>query len=180
MPSKEEYFNPDSPSQSNKHWLPWLQRELLIKGILTQTPELPEAYKPDYEQWKTWFERFPVDEETILVGHSCGGGFLIRWLSENKIQINRLALVAPWINPKDPQPVPGFFDFAIDGGLVQRTAGTQLFISSDDDQDELDTAELVKSSIPGITVKEFTDRGHFTLGDMGTDEFPELRDFLLE
>lgn len=47
MPSKEEYFNSDSPAQSNKHWLPWLQRQLQLNGILAQTPEMPESYAPD-------------------------------------------------------------------------------------------------------------------------------------
>lgn len=30
MPSKEEYFSPAYASPSNSHWLPWLQKNLLI------------------------------------------------------------------------------------------------------------------------------------------------------
>lgn len=68
----EEYFSDKYPSLSNSHWFPWLQKQLLMKNIFTQTPEMPEAYKPDYEKWKKEFERFlPAD---ILIGHSCGGG----------------------------------------------------------------------------------------------------------
>ena len=48
---EEEYFSDLYPSLSNSHWFPWLQKQLLIKGIFTQTPEMPDAYKPDYEKW---------------------------------------------------------------------------------------------------------------------------------
>lgn len=179
MPRKEEYFNPQSPAQSNKHWLPWLQRQLILNGILAQTPEMPEAYRPDYEKWRSVFEQFTIDEETMLVGHSCSGGFLLRWLSEHKVNVGKVALVAPWINPADPRPAPGFFDFQVDPDLASRTAGVTVFISSDDGEEELATAEDLKKNLKGIQVQEFTGRGHFTMGDMKTEQFPELAEFLL-
>src|SRR3989344_333839 len=180
MPSKEEYLNnPDRPSPSNSHWLPWLQQQLIVRGILAQTPELPEPYAPDYGKWRAVLERFPIDEETILVGHSCGGGFLVRWLSEHGVRVGKVALIAPWINPKDSRLVFGLFAFVIDSDLAARAVEIRLFISADDDKEELDTAELLKKSVKGITVAEFTDRGHFTYGDMGTDRFPELSEYLL-
>ena len=56
---EEEYFSDLYPSLSNSHWFPWLQKQLLIKGIFTQTPEMPDAYKPDYEKWK----KFVVEKQ---------------------------------------------------------------------------------------------------------------------
>lgn len=73
MPDKEEYFNPDIPSQSNHHWLPWLQKQLILNGVLAQTPELPKPYEPDYALQKEVLERFNINNQTILVGFSCGG-----------------------------------------------------------------------------------------------------------
>jgi len=78
-PTKEEYSDSIRPSPSNCHWFPWLQRQLLLKGVLAQTPEIPDAYEPNYEKWKSMFERFDINEDTLLIGHSCGGGFLVRW-----------------------------------------------------------------------------------------------------
>lgn len=180
MPSKEEYFDPEGwPAKYDAHWLPWIQRQLIVNGVLAQIPELPEPYEPDYNKWRSVFECFSVNEDTILVGHSCGGGFLVRWLSENKVKAGKVALVAPWIAPNSPRPKPGFFDFQIDNNLVSRTNGVCLFISSDDNKEELDTAKLLKEKLRGLQVKEFSDRGHFTFGDMGTQSFPELKDFLL-
>ena len=50
MPSKEEYFNESSPAQSDKHWLPWIQRQLIVNGIFAQGIEFPEPYEPVYEK----------------------------------------------------------------------------------------------------------------------------------
>ncbi len=66
MPSKDEYYKPKSPAQSNKHWLPWIQRQLILKDILAQTPELPKPYAPNYQTWKALFEQFTLGGDTIL------------------------------------------------------------------------------------------------------------------
>ena len=178
-PSKEEYLDPNSPSPSNAHWLPWLQRQLLLHGILAQTPELPEPYEPDYNKWSAVFDRFPLDADTLLIGHSCGAGFLVRWLSDHMIAVGTVALVAPWMDPTHLR-APAMFDgVRIDSGLIARTRGIGLFISADDGEEIHATTALLASTRPGIVVQRFSNRGHFTLGDMQTVEFPELRDFLL-
>lgn len=100
MPSKKEYYNPSSKAQSNKHWFPWIQRQLILRDILAQTPELPEPYEPVYEKWCSIFDQFKIDEETILIGHSCGAGFLVRWLSEHKVNVSKVILVAPFLDPE--------------------------------------------------------------------------------
>jgi predicted alpha/beta hydrolase family esterase len=180
MPSKEQYLDPLRPAASQGHWLPWIQRQLTLKGVAAQLPEMPEPYAPDYENWREVFEQFKIDEDTMLVGHSCGGGFLVKWLSENKIKVGKVALVAPWLDPTK-QWAPKMFSGlqGADPDFVARTKGVCLFISLDDDQDELDTAEYLKKTVKDLRVQQFTDRGHFLTHQMGTNEFPELRDFLL-
>jgi uncharacterized protein len=178
-PPKEEYFDPQSPSPSNAHWLPWLQRRLLLNGVLAQTPELPDPYEPDYRRWSAVFERFPLDAETMLVGHSCGAGFLVRWLGEHRVQVGKVALVAAWIDPNRNR-APAMFDgLQIDAKLAARTRGVRLFVSDDDGPEILATAALLESAIEGIQLSRFSDRGHFTLGAMKTEAFPELLDFLI-
>jgi predicted alpha/beta hydrolase family esterase len=49
MPDKEEYFSEGKPSSSNKHWLPWIQKKLAMKEILSQALEMPHPYNPVYE-----------------------------------------------------------------------------------------------------------------------------------
>lgn len=170
---KGEYFDENYPSLSNSHWIPWFQKQLLIKGIITQTPEMPEAYKPSYEKWKIELERYEINKETTLAGYSSGGGFLIRWLSENKVIIKKLILVAPWLDPHGIM-IGNFFNFEIDENINARIGKIHLFISKDDDEDILKSVDIIKSKIPEITKHVFTDKGHFCFSDMGTDKFPEL------
>ena len=179
QPSKEEYFNPDSPSQSNKHWLPWIQRELILRDILAQTPEMPRPYDPDYRKWKTVFEQFTLNQNTALIGHSTGAGFLLRWLSENRICVDKVALIAPWLNI-DHEDKTNFFDFEIDPSLIPRVTNITMFISSDDSSGVIKSAAKIRDLAPGISVKQFTNHGHFTFNSMKTDKFPELLDALIQ
>lgn len=172
-PEKDEYYSPEGDSQSNCHWIPWLQKQLIVHGILAQTPEMSTPYEPVYEEWKATFEQFAIDEDTILVGHSCGAGFLVRWLSEEKVAVGKVVLVAPWIDPSKEMGT-NFFDFTIDEEIVARTKNITIMYSTNDDEDVLATVSLLKEKLPTATVHTFTDKGHFTLGDMGTREFPEL------
>ena len=178
MPSKEEYFDSNLPSPSNAHWFPWLKQRLTEKGIVAQTPEMPEPYDPDYKKWSEVFEKFELDKETILIGHSCGGGFLVRWISENKIKVGIVFLIAPWIDPNNNRAPKMFGEMRIED-ISSYIDTIQLFISLDDDKEELDTADIIKSHITGLKIVEFTDKGHFTSGDMKTNEFPELLEAIL-
>src|SRR5581483_6503869 len=143
MPDKDEYYSLEYPAQSNQHWIPWLQKRLQAKDIFTQTPEMPMSFQPNYQMWKKEFERFDVTPETLLVGHSCGGGFIVRWLSENKDKkVAKIVLVAPWLNPDQANSdIPSefdtgnFFEFKIDSSILSRTRGITIFGSDNDFSD---------------------------------------------
>lgn len=175
--SKEEYLDQSRPAPSNDHWFPWMQRQLQIKGILAQTPDMPGFYEPRYEKWKQMLERFDLNEETILVGHSCGGGFLLRYLSENNVKVGKVVLVAPWINPDGEYKghvESSFFDFKIDRNIVKKTEFLKVMYSTDDEESILKTIEILRESTEGVEFQEFSNKGHFVLGSMGSEQFPEL------
>jgi predicted alpha/beta hydrolase family esterase len=178
---REEYFSDEHPSLSNNHWFPWLQKQLLIRGIFTQTPEMPDAYDAnyDYKKWKEEFEKNKIDEETILVGHSCGAGFLVRWLSENNAKAKKLILVAPWMDPNHEGNLE-FFNFQIDPNLINRVSAIHIFVSENDSEDVKESTRIINNVLKEATMHRFQDKGHFTLEAMGTDEFPELLSAILE
>ena len=176
-PGRDEFYDPAFPAPGQSHWLPWLHKQFEMRDLPAQTPAMPKAWWPNYAAWKETFEYFPVGEESILVGHSCGGGFLLRYLSENKIRVKRAVLVAPWLDP-DQRKDPAFFDFEIDPGITERTELHVL--NSDDDEEEIQTSVAqILEKISGLTCHAFSGYGHFTLGDIGTEEFPVLRDIAL-
>lgn len=174
LQSEEEYFNVEKPAPSNAHWLPWLQKQLNIRGILSQTPEMPAPYAPDYQSWAELFESFDINEETILVGHSLGAGFLLRWLCEHpQTRVNSVALVAPWLDTEN-RLQSHFFDFELNNAFVERCKAVTIF-SSDNDMERINlTVDLCKKTLTNVTLVELEGRGHFLKKHMGTEEFPEL------
>jgi len=170
---KSEYLDVNRPAASNDHWYPWIQRQLLLKGIEAQTPEMPGFYEPNYESWKEMLERFELNKNTILVGHSCGGGFLIRYLSENSVKVGKVVLVAPWLDPEHMID-KNFFKFEIDKNLVSKTSGLIVMYSTDDYPDILESVGILKSEIKDAKFQEFQNKGHFVLDSLKTEKFPEL------
>lgn len=171
-PDKDQHYDPSLPSNSQNYWFAWLQRQLILKDIHAVSVEPPFPFRPRYDEWVREFERFDIAPETILVGHSCGGGFLVRYLSEHKgLKVGKVILVAPWINPLGyrDSDTSDFFEFEIDPDFPARTAGTVVFISSDDEPSVVKTVDILKAKVHGIEHQEYTDRGHFT-----STEFPEL------
>lgn len=181
-PDKDEHYDPNTPSNSENHWFSWLKRQLILKDIHAVSIEPPFPFRPRYDEWVKEFERFELTPETILVGHSCGGGFLVRYLSEHKdLQVGKVALVAPWTNP-DNNPrsdTADFFEFEIDPDFPARTAGVTVFVSSDDEPSVLQTVDILRSKVNGLTFNEYADKGHFVKGSMHTNEFRELLETVL-
>lgn len=178
VPEEDQFFDPTSDSSSNSHWVPRLQKQLLINDIFTQTPEMPISYSPKYELWKKEFERFDINENTILVWHSWGAGFIIRWLSENNVKVNKVALVAPRLNI-DREEDMDFFNFSLDKNFIHRAKDLLIFSSKTDMDIIIKTVDYLKSEIKGIKIMEFEDMWHFCVEDMWTKEFPELLRYLL-
>ncbi|MCL2369505.1 MAG: alpha/beta hydrolase [Alphaproteobacteria bacterium] len=168
---------------SNAHFNSWLSGELTVNhNILTQAPEMPHPYWTDikYEEWADVLDNFKINENTVLVGHSAGGGFLLRFLSENKnIKVGQLVLVAPWL---DMDGYAGdFLKFDLDPTLSERVGRMDIFYSTNDIWSKmlnpnmiLDSVQKIKQTYPNINIHEFNDRGHFCKFDNGGEEFPEI------
>jgi uncharacterized protein len=178
QPSKEEYYDPTMPSMSNAHWIPWLQGQLLKNDIEAVTPEVPYAFEPKWDLWLKEVERFDITPETLIVGHSRGGDFWLKYLSERpEVKVGKVVLVAPslgFLTLSDNY----FGEFEIDPNLAERTDGITLFHSDNDGQNMIKTAEKLIGTISGLKHQRFH-LGHFTSGSMGTTEFPELLEVLL-
>lgn len=174
-PSKKEYYDPDAPSMSNAHWIPWLQAQLLKADIPTASPEVPWSFDRNWKVWQKEVERYDIGPETILIGHSTGAGFFIKYLSINKnLKVGKVILVAPWLDPDHEHTKNFFDDFEIDPEFPSRTGGVTIF-NSDNDQDSVQkTVKIVRDTVKNIKYVEFHNYGHFIYEDMKTLKFPEL------
>jgi predicted alpha/beta hydrolase family esterase len=184
---KAKYYDPNHPSMSNNQWFPWLTQQLMVQDIFTVAVELPEPWRPNYEKWRHELERFDINEQTILVGHSFGCGFLVRYLSEKNIKVGKVILVAPYMglgheeNPELTMAEESFFDFDVDPNLTQKTTGLTIFKSTNDSQGVDDSIDMLMEKWNG-SAKLITlpNRGHFqAVVKWKKFEFPELLEEIL-
>ncbi len=175
--TKAEFTDPQEESPSNQHWFPWLTKQLMIRDIHTVSLEMPNSFYPQYDVWKKELERYELTPETILVGHSCGGGFIVRYLSEHpELKLDKVVLVAPWLgyNTGTEPFDETFFQFEIDPNLSVRTKHTVLLASTNDLPAVQKSIAKIKQDIKDIRYVELQNKGHFCEEDLGTKEFPEL------
>ena len=157
-----------------RHWKPWLKKNLEKRGIKTSNDLYPEDWLPDYDKWKKVFEKNIINEKTILVGHSAGTAFILRWLSENKRKVDKIILIAPSvIRTGKYEYLSKLKNFKYDSSLKKCFNTLTIFYSDNDDEDIIKSAKKVHEVVGG-KIFNLKGRGHYTLDDMETEEFPEL------
>lgn len=156
----------------DKHWIPWIKKQLEKREIKCKTPLMPEPWQPVYKDWRKKFEKIKMDENSILIGHSSGTTFLVRWLGETKKKIKKLILVAPWKKPwLNSSENKEFCNFEIDESIRNRVSKIIIFAS--DYPDERKRANFFNNILHSKLI-ELKGRGHFVKSHMETNEFPEL------
>ena len=157
----------DPREEPLKRWSKMLP-ESLGKDFQVLSIQMPSKQNAKYDEWKIWFERHLqfFDDAVILIGHSLGANFLVKYLSENTFphHILSLHLVAGCFGE------PGGFDLSEDlSNIEKQTEDITIYHSRDDDVVPFSAAEKYKTSLPSAKLVVFSNRGHF-LGE----EFPEL------
>lgn len=161
-------------TETDKHWIPWTKDQLIALKIETEVPLMPSPWQADYKKFKTEFEKYEVNEDTILVGHSCGCAFLVRWLGETKRSILKLILVAPWKIPdKEDDLIKEFYTYDIDETIKERVEKIIIFTSDNEKDDGKESVKIFHTALGGEIIN-LKNHGHYCLKHMRTEEFPEL------
>jgi len=137
-------------------------------------PEMPNPLNAKYVEWKIMFDKLApfLNDNVVLIGHSLGGAFLAKYLSENIFPKKIIAtfLVSAPFGDKDLEPSLG--DFVFNGALAKvQGQGGKIFLcqSKDDLCVPFSDLEKYKQELPKAEAIVFEDRGHFN-----QPEFPEL------
>lgn len=169
----------EKDNQYNKHWMLWIKEKLEKEKIKVFFPKMPEPWGSTYSAWKNEFEKFSglINEDSVLIGHSRGTAFLVRWLGETRRKIKKLILVAPWKFADNPSK-ENFYNFKINKDIKNNFQNLIIFTS--DDEEDLGKKSLIeyKNSLGGKII-ELRNHGHFIFDDMKTEEFPELLNEIL-
>jgi uncharacterized protein len=161
----------------NKLWMNWLEGKLKEKGLNAVAPDMPVPWKPRYEAWKKELEKYSVTQNSMLIGHSCGGGFLVRWLLDTHKTVKKLILVAPAISSVVEDRQKYFYNFELPSDASEIADEIVLFVSNDSES-MLESFELYSKALKPRVIR-LENKGHFIIYTMGTNEFPELLEEVL-
>lgn len=163
----------DPEKVRGKRWKDSLA-ERLGEDFEVIAPTMPCKFNAKYKEWKIWFDRVVpfLRDGVILIGHSLGGIFLAKYLSENDFpkKISATYLIAAPYDAEDSEY--SLADFTLPKSLEKlRQQGGKIFIFHSEDDPVvpfLDSGKYLRA-LPEAEKMIFKDKGHFL-----QEEFPEL------
>jgi len=163
----------DPEKEKKKRWKDSLE-ERFGDGFIVYAPIMPNKYNAKYKEWKIWFEKiFPyLEDEVVIIGHSLGGIFVSKYLSENTFpkKISATYLVAAPYDDKDSEY--SLADFVLGDSLKKIEEQCEkifIYYSEDDPIVPFVDFEKYSKALPNATPVVFKDKNHFM-----QEEFPEL------
>jgi Valyl-tRNA synthetase len=151
-------------------WKSTLTQQLAKLGIEVFYPQMPNKQNANYQAWTIWFEKYLAqidpENELFLIGHSLGGNFLLKYLSENRLPVKQLHLVAACTF------APGF-SLQKPGLINQNCEQVYLYHSTDDQVVPIEELNKIHQWLPQARKFVFSNRGHFNL-----PVFPEIEDYI--
>ncbi len=169
--------SPDNVIPHNKRWMNWLEGKLKERGFNAIAPDMPTPWEPKYEIWKKVFDQYPITENTMLIGHSCGGAFLVRWLLDTQKRVKKLILVAPAKIPELNDKKKDLYNFELPQDASKIAHEIVIFISNDRER-LMKSFELYKEALKPRVIR-LENKGHFFIYTMLTNQFPELLEEVL-
>ena len=138
-------------------------------------PKMPNSKNARYPEWKLWFEKILplLSKEVVIVGHSLGGIFLAKYLTEDNDLSRKFLSLHLVAAPYDTEVIKdSLADFELKNTVEKlELYSDNIFIyqSKDDTTVAFENAKKYKRDLPNAELVVFEDRGHFT-----QLEFPEL------
>jgi len=103
---------------------PYLKRELEKRNYNVIMPNFPVRLEATYSGWATILDNYKnlFNEETIVICHSIGNPFIIKYLSENKLKAKLYVSVAGFCKlftvPEREDLNNAFVDFKVDSSNI--------------------------------------------------------------
>ncbi len=163
-----------------ENWFPWLKKQLEKYGYHVAVPQFPTPQNQTPEHWFDILKPYEhtFNEDTILIGHSCGGAFLLRVLEKINTKINVAVFVtaSAGIKPiKYYEADRPFIENPFDWKKIRNSAKHFFVFHSEDDPFICPAnGEKIAKEV-GVELIKLKDAGHFNLAS-GYDRF----DLLLE
>lgn len=137
-------------------------------------PQMPNKKNAKYLEWKIWFDKIVpfLEDGCILIGHSLGGIFLTKYLSEEIVpkKIEALFLVAaPYDDLDLGDSLADFILPAHLGKLIAQVETICIYHSENDPVVPIADIYKYQKAIPNAETSILKDRQHFN-----QESFPEI------
>lgn len=140
-------------------------------------PRMPNGTNAIYNEWKLWFNKIAevLNDNVVLIGHSLGGIFLAKYLSENTFpkRINATILVAaPFDDTEGADGEESLIDFALPLSLTKFTEQSgKIYLVHSKDDPIVPFTQLTKyqQALLNAETVVFENREHFN-----QETFPEI------
>ena len=159
--------------KSSGDWKNTLAKEL-GNNFEILLPRMPNGTNARYKEWKIWFERIVpfLKKNVTLIGHSLGGIFLAKYLSENTLPkaIKATVLVAAPFD--DTSNEESLVDFKLPSSLskfAEQGGAIYLIHSKNDPVVPFEQLGKYKKALPNAKIMVFDNREHFN-----QETFPEI------
>jgi predicted alpha/beta hydrolase family esterase len=169
-----------------ENWFPWLKQELEQKGHKVFVPQFPSppVVPAKIAEWFDVLKNYEqyLDENSILIGHSLGGKFLLRILEKLEHPIKAAFFVGTPIgvppianNERDNAFTGNDFDWET---IKKKAQHFVVFQSDNDPYVGLDNGKELSKNI-GVELSFVPNAGHFNK-KAGYLEFEQLKEKVLQ
>lgn len=161
-----------------ENWFPWLKGELEAKGVKVFVPKFPTPEGQSLEAWLKVLEPLmaKINQETILIGHSAGGLFLLKVLEKLTPPVKAAVFVG---TPVGIKPIKfydsdlAFAGFNFDWPKIKSAAKNFIVYHSDNDPYvSLGNGQELAKHL-GVDLTFIPNAGHFNKA-AGYTEFEDL------
>ena len=167
-----------------ENWFGWLKRELQDLNMDCHVPHFPTPEGQHLDRWLEIFDRdfqSLIHGNTILIGHSLGAAFILRWLETHPCSLASVILVGAFFgsvgNEKFDHINESFFRTPFDWTTIRERA--QSFVSYYGTEDPYVTQETFDTIAHALQAKKMViaNAKHFNTAS-GYHQFPQLLDHL--
>lgn len=137
-------------------------------------PKMPNGTNAQYVEWCIWFERCIefIEDDALLIGHSLGGIFLVKYLSEHVFSKRIKAVILVSAPYDQTLTVESLTDFSLStsvDGFSRQVRELYILHSQDDPIVSIGEQDKYMRIFPHAHAVQIDHRGHFQ-----QQQFPEL------
>lgn len=169
----------------NEGWLPWLKTELESRGWEVIAPQMPNANKPQLEEWLEKLDEVvgEPDQNTYFVGHSLGCYTFLKYIERLKPEqkIGGGVMVAGFAGnlKHNIHVLQKYYETGLNYDKIKLHSGKYIAIASErDDYVHIQSLDEFAEHLGAITVVN-NNWEHFS-GSEGITELPDALTAILE